>query len=77
MEYYKWYKGTELPTEECDCVVVCKTAAKYLAHVLFAPNDQPFFIAFNISSMTAGTSGKIANKHIIAWMPIKYPEEVE
>lgn len=22
MDYYKWYKDTELPTEECNCVVV-------------------------------------------------------
>lgn len=77
MELYKWYKGDELPTEECDCVVVLKRGAKYLTHVIIAPNEQPFFVAFNISSITAGTSGMIANKHIIAWMPIKYPKEVK
>lgn len=84
MELYHWYKGTELPTEECDCVVICKYTQefvnnnpddvftiteqlKYAAHVVVASDKLPRFIVYGI--------GMLNNKKIIAWMPIKFPQE--
>jgi len=75
MELYKWHKGTELPTEECDCVVVYlaitpeydyETATLghvYLEHGKFITADH--------------RDEEISQENIIAWMPIKFPEEVE
>ena len=88
MELYKWYRGTELPTEECDCVVICECTQesvnnnpddgkeftiieqlKYVTHVVVASDKLPRFIVYGI--------GMLNNKKIIAWMPIKFPKEVE
>lgn len=40
MELYHWYKGTELPTEECDCVVICKYTQEFVNN---NPDDDDVF----------------------------------
>ena len=82
MDYYKWYKGDELPTEECDCVVVYRTGQwgyqpkAELSKVRVNPynclQEREFlFVRNNHSSIPAGAID------IIRWMPIEFPEEVE
>lgn len=72
MEINKWYEGTVLPTEECDCVVVYESGSNRqtnLAHVSFYKSGQ---IVIKIELF-----GVLNPYAVKAWMPIKVPAEEE
>lgn len=75
MELYHWYKGTELPDRECDCVVVYLDTEgpwddekQEIGHWYFENGEY----------VIAGTRGdEIPPDNIIAYLPIEFPKEVE
>jgi len=81
MELNHWYKGTELPDAECDCVVVYHIKklgtsklvgiAKISALIHMDKDTEFYFERPGYFSIPAG------HEDIIAWMPIEYPKEVE
>lgn len=86
MELYHWYSGTELPTEDCDCVVMCEYTQESVNN---NPNDDVFTITEQKNYIThvmilsdklprfiVYGIGMLNNKKIIAWMPIEFPQEV-
>ena len=73
MKLYKWYKGDELPDRESDCVFCyvddkgdfCyETGRFYLEETGLVLRDNR-------------DDYEILLDKIIAWLPIKFPEEVE
>ena len=85
MELYKWYKGTELPNRECDCVVVCKYVTQEFINNnpddVFTVIEQKKYITHvivssdNLPRFIVYGLGMLSNKHIKAWMPIEFPKE--
>lgn len=70
MDYYKWHKGTEAPTEECDCVVVYKLHTTIHKEICrYELSGQKFLFVNQDDNV-------IADYWVIAWLPIKFPEEV-
>ena len=87
MELYHWYKGTELPNRECDCVVVCKYVTQEFINNnpddVFTVIEQKKYITHvivssdNLPRFIVYGLGMLSNKHIKAWMPIEFPKEVK
>ena len=82
MELYKWYKGDELPTEECDCVVVFRSTGnmiwihRELGRVCFDTLTHRLRIACPDRGFNDWGPRIISEKRIKAWMPIEFPKEV-
>ena len=84
MELYKWYKGTELPNSECDCVVMYKVTShnvfsKYAITAQYKIVGQIF-----LDKPSTGEFGfcdcnnsVIPRSWIISYMPIEFPKEVK
>lgn len=81
MELYKWYNNTELPQEECDCILIWKQkwsgdikeywiTNKALGYVNKEEPEDGGGLTF-CDSLEGDT---IPIEHIIRWMPIEYPD---
>lgn len=86
MELNHWYKGTELPDKECDCVVVfwgqgtIKNREKGLGWVCFDSLTKRLRFVCPVFSSRIDPEDRhriISDKRIIAWMPIEFPKEVK
>ena len=82
MELYKWYKGTELPDRECDCVVVYwskgspKNVKRELGHVCFDSLTKRLRIACPDRSLNDWGNTIVTETRLIRYMPIEFPKEV-
>jgi len=87
MELYKWYKGTELPDRECDCVIVFDKADYYMRgkgkdleeiEVWETRKELGGCIKYGRKYIFLDHDAKeIPQVKIKAWMPIEFPEGVE
>lgn len=84
MELNKWYKGTELPDRECDCVVVYRVTKPGVFRVQAHTSQYKVVARVFLDRPSTGELGfcdcddiVIPRDWVIAWMPIEFPKEVE
>ena len=84
MELYKWYKGTDLPDRECDCVVVYRVTKPGVFRVQAHTSQYKVVARVFLDQPSTGELGfcdcddiVIPRDWVIAWMPIEFPKEVE
>lgn len=82
MQLYKWYKGTELPTEECrhdNYLIIFNingTTSKCIGRFFYSHEEhgwgpEPFW---------RGVFPRIvwiSKENVIAYMPIEFPKEIK
>jgi len=83
MELNHWYKGTELPDAECDCVVVYRVTKPGVFRVQAHTSQYKVVARVFLDRPSTGELGfcdcddvVIPRDWVIAYMPIEFPKEV-